>query len=287
MADKTVLEAEKLEPPKAVVVEEETPRRLPRKLQQGWLTPLLLGTGLGIALAVGGVSLLSRPATQNPKLAQSNQSLPQGISVTIAPVESTPIARTLSTTGTVAVRELIAVLPETTGLQIREILVDEGDVVKAGQVMAVLNNSVLQTQLNQARAEVESNQALVRQRQAALAQARASLAEAERTLARNQQLANAGAISRQELDIRATTAATAREDVRVAQANLNSAQANVRSSIARVQQLQTQLEQTLVRAPAGGIVAERNVEIGNVTAGTQQLFSIIRGGLLACIIHEQ
>jgi multidrug resistance efflux pump len=127
----------------------------------------------------------------------------------------------------------------------------------------------------------------VRQRQAALAQARGSLAEAERTLARNQQLANAGAISRQELDIRATTAATAREDVRVAQANLNSAQANVRSSIARVQQLQTQLEQTLVRAPAGGIVAERNVEIGNVTAGTQQLFSIIRGGLLACIIHEQ
>ena len=47
-----------------------------------------------------------------------------------------------------------------------------------------------------------------------------------------------------------------------------------------MQQLQTQLEQTLVRAPAEGIVAERNVEIGNVTTGTQQLFSIIRGGLL-------
>jgi len=51
--------------------------------------------------------------------------------------------------------------------------VEEGDVVK-GQVMAVLDNSVLQTELNQARAEVESNQAQVQQRQAALAQARAS-----------------------------------------------------------------------------------------------------------------
>jgi len=42
-------------------------------------------------------------------------------------------------------------------LQIKQIPVEEGDVVKTGQVMAVLDNSVLQTELNQARAEVESN----------------------------------------------------------------------------------------------------------------------------------
>jgi len=58
----------------------------------------------------------------------------------------------------------------------------------------------------------------VQQRQAALARA---LAEAERILGRNQQLANAGAISREELATRATAVVTATE-VRVAQAEISS-----------------------------------------------------------------
>jgi len=53
----------------------------------------------------------------------------------------------------------IPVLPQTTDLQIEQLL-DEGDVVK-GQVIAVLDNSVLQAQINEARADVESNQAVV------------------------------------------------------------------------------------------------------------------------------
>jgi multidrug efflux pump subunit AcrA (membrane-fusion protein) len=159
------------------------------------------------------------------------------MSVTVAPVQTTSVARTLNVTGTVAARDLIPVLPQTTGLQIKQILVEEGDVVKQGQVIAVLDNSVLQAQINEARADIESNQAVVGQRQAALAQARATLAEAQRNLQRYQELANAGAISRQELDTRATTAATAREAVRVAQANISSASADVRSSRASLAQL--------------------------------------------------
>jgi len=58
------------------------------------------------------------------------------------------------------------------------------------------------------------------------------LAEAERILGRNQQLANAGAISREELATRATAVVTATEAVRVAQAEISSAQADVRSSTA-------------------------------------------------------
>ncbi len=277
-------EREELKSQEAPTVDEADLRVYKRQPQRGRLNGwqgVLIGTGVGIAIAVGGMRLLSRPAAQTPAVApQQQQNRPPSMSVTVAPVETTRVARTLNTTGTVAARDLIAVLPQTTGLQIEQILVDEGDVVKAGQVMAVLDNSVLQAQLSQAKAEVESSQAVVRQRQAALAQGRASLAEAERIFKRNQQLANAGAISREDLDTRATAVATATEAVRVAEANISSAQADVRSSIARVQQLQTQLEQTVVRAPAGGIVAEKNVEIGNVTNGTQQLFSIIRGGLV-------
>ena len=271
------IEPEKFETDKDLDIERE-PKQHKGKQFPGWILPLVVGTGLGIAIAVGGNRLLPRQPA-NPQAPPTEARQAPSMSVIVAPVDSTLIARRLNVTGTVAAQDLIAVLPQTTGLQIRQILVDEGDFVKAGQVMAVLDNSVLQAEIGQAKAEVESNSAVVKQRQAALAQARATLAEAQRTLERNQQLANAGAISRQELDTRTTAVATASEAVRVAQANINSAEADVRSSIARVQQLQTQLGQTSVRAPAAGIVAQKNVEIGNVT-GTQQLFSIIQNGEL-------
>ncbi len=276
---KFVEESEKFETDQDLDIEREIPRQHKGKQLPGWLLPLLVGTGLGIAIALGGTRLLPRPVANPNQTKPLQAQLAPSMSVTLAPVERTLVVRKLNVTGTVAAQNLIAVLPQVTGLQIRQILVDEGDFVKAGQVMAVLDNSVLQAQIGQAKADVESKSAVVKQRLAALAQARATLADAQRTFERNVQLANAGAISRQELDTRTTTVATAREAVRVAQANINSAEADVRSSIARVQQLQTQLEQTTIRAPGAGIVAQKNVEIGNV-AGTQQLFSIIQNGQL-------
>jgi RND family efflux transporter MFP subunit len=265
----------------ALTVDSVARKGLGRKPSQGLLSGwkgVVLGTGLGIAIALGGTRFLFRP-TATPTVTQQSPQQPV-MSVTVAPVQTNSVARTLNVTGTVAARDLIPVLPQTTGLQIKQILVEEGDVVKLGQVIAVLDNSVLQAQINEARADIESNQAVVGQRQAALAQARATLAEAQRNLQRYQELANAGAISRQELDTRATTAATAREAVRVAQANISSASADVRSSRASLAQLQTQLGQTLVRAPASGLIAEATAKVGDVANGTQRLFSIIENGAL-------
>nr|WP_199295478.1 MULTISPECIES: efflux RND transporter periplasmic adaptor subunit [unclassified Trichocoleus] len=253
-------------------------RRKPRgggNILAGW-RGVAIGLGLGVALTAGVGAIRSRPPS-TPK-ASTTQPAPPSQTVTIAPAKTTNIARRLETTGTVAARELIPVLPQSTGLQVQRVLLEEGQLVEAGQVMAVLDNSVLQAQLDQAKADVESNRAVVQQRQAALGQARATLAEAQTNLQRYQQLAQAGAIARQELETRATAAATAREAVRLQQANISSAQADVRSSEARVQQLQTQLGQTIVRAPASGIVAEKIARIGDVANPSQKLFSIIRNG---------
>ena len=254
-------------------------KRLPQK-QSHWLTPIIIGTGLGVAIAIGGPRLLSRPPAQTSNQAQPHQSQPVVMSVTTSPVQSVNVARKLNVTGTVAARDLLPVLPQTTGLQIRQILAEEGNIVKKGQVMVVLDNSVLKAQLDEAKADLESNQAVVRQKQAVLAQTRATVAEAQATLQRYQNLGSQGAISRQELDTRTTTATTAQENVRVAQADISSAQADVRSNRARVQQLQTQLEQTLVNAPASGLVAEEIAKVGDITNGTQKLFTIIQNGLL-------
>ncbi|MEH1934082.1 MAG: efflux RND transporter periplasmic adaptor subunit [Nostoc sp.] len=302
-----------------------------QKSTRVWLKPLFLGAGLGIAIALGGMGVLNRlPAHQQSAIA--DKKVNPAMTVTIATVETARVVRTLKTTGTVAASDLIPVLPQTNGLQIKSIPenIKEGAFVKKGQVLAVLDDSILQNQISQAKADVESkqadveskqadlaskqadlasNKAIVQQKQADLAQAKARREEAAKNYQRYQQLADSGTISNQELDTRSYTLKTAiqvvnlgQENVRSAQANIGSAQANignaqatinrakadVRSSAAKVQQLQTQLGQTVVRAPVSGAIAEKLARVGDVTGvppqtqvgtvigGTQKLFSIIR-----------
>ena len=278
-SQKTIPKREQIEEFEQEVEIDIIPTPKPPQRSRGWLVPLLVGTGLGIGLTGLGMTIMNRPTTK-PALTPQSVNLAPSMSVTIAPAELTPVARTLSVTGTVNARDLIPVLPQATGLQIKQILVDEGDSVKSGQTLAVLDSSVLQTQIAQAKAEVESNRAVVRQRQASLAQSRATLAEANSNYQRYKGLADAGAISRQELETRSTTATTAREAISVAQANIASAEADVRISLARVQQQQTQLNQTIVRAPASGVIAEQTAQVGDVANSTQKIFSIIQNGSL-------
>ena len=278
-SQKTIPKREQIEEFEQEVEIDIIPTPKPPQRSRGWLVPLLVGTGLGVGLTGLGMTIMNRPTTK-PVVTPQSVNLAPSMSVTIAPAELTPVARTLSVTGTVNARDLIPVLPQATGLQIKQILVDEGDSVKSGQTLAILDSSVLQTQIAQAKAEVESNRAVVRQRQASLAQSRATLAEANSNYERYRGLADAGAISRQELETRSTTATTAREAISVAQANIASAEADVRISLARVQQQQTQLNQTIVRAPASGVIAEQTAQVGDVANSTQKIFSIIQNGSL-------
>ncbi len=273
------------------------PKERVERKSNPWLIPLLLGTGLGVAIAFGGMHILSnRPPTQQTYSANKPaQNVAPSMTVTVARVETTRVARNISTTnGTVAARELTPVLPQTNGLQIKQVLVNEGDNVKKGQVLAILDDSIVQDQVRQARADVESKEAdvaskqadlqskqaaitssiatvassqaavaatiaVVQQRQADLAQAKARLEDAQRTLRRNQELLASGAISRQVLDTSATSVATATEAVNLAAANIRSAQENVKSAQANVSSAQ-----------AGVKNAEANVSIARANINSAQ-----------------
>jgi HlyD family secretion protein len=315
--------------------DEQNQNLAPQGSNRSWMMALLLGTCLGMGLTVMGMSLL-RPRSPSPTKAVESKSVQIAMTVTAAPVASGSVNQTLDTTGTIAARDLIPVLPQVNGLQIKKIPEDvkEGAFVRQGQVLAILDDSVLQAQINQARADMESdqadvqskqadlaskqatvtaNQAIAQQRRADLAQAQARLEEAQKNLQRYQQLVASGAVSQQEYDTRAYTVKTAVESVRVAQENIRTAMANVasaqanignaaamvnksqaivRSSAAKIEQLKTQLEQTIVRSPVSGVIAEKLARIGDVTGvppqtqvgtvvgGAQKLFSIIKEGKL-------
>lgn len=255
----------------------DNPPILAKGYRGGWLTPTLIGVGIGVAIAFGGMRVMSNKGT--PKPAPAKTTPPPSLSVTVTAVETSPVRSTLEATGTVAAFDLLPVLPQATGLQIRQVVASEGQTVQVGQILAVLDDSVLQTQLQQAKAQLESSLAVVRQKQAAFKQQRATLAQTEREFKRYQYLAAQGAISRQDLETRSTAVETARESLGVAQANISSAEADVRNNQAQVQKLQTQLGQTVVKAPASGIVAEKFAAVGDVTSN-QKLFTLIRNSVL-------
>ena len=146
------LDEEKLQLKVATVAEAVEPKQnsdsTAKKQWRAGKHSLLLGIGIGIVLALGGTRLLSsqqaKDSTPAPPVVASQA---PAQSVTVAAVKTSPVNRSLKATGTVAAFELIPVLSQATGLQIQQVLAEEGEWVKAGQVLARLDNSVLQAQL--------------------------------------------------------------------------------------------------------------------------------------------
>lgn len=138
---------------------------------------------------------------------------------------------------------------------IGEISVKEGDQVKAGQPLIRLVRQDYEARVGSASADVARSAAL-------LEQARVNLADAERELHRQEQLAEIGAVSRQQLDQARTTMARNRAAVAQAQADMLTQQG-------RLNEAGGQLDKTELKAPISGSVAYLDVKTGeHATIGT-------------------
>ena len=201
---------------------------------------------LGLAVAGGGAYVALQPKTAAPPVAGKPSS---ALTVTAAQVQNGTVPRTLMITGSLAARDELPIGTETQGLAISEVLVDIGDHVKQGQVLARFNNSVLKAQLQQAQASVN--------------EAEANAVEARANAKRADDLAKSGWMSGQDHDNRRAIAATMEARVGVAQANLALAEAKLR--------------QSEIHAPADGTISLRNARVGAVmSAGADPLFRMLR-----------
>ena len=161
------------------------------------------------------------------------------------------VARTVAATGTLAARVDMPVGIAGEGGMVSRVLVQPGQWVGAGQVLASIERSVQARQAQQLAAQVQV--------------ARADAALAQNELERAQALVSRGFISKAEIDRKEATRAAAIARVRVAEASL----AESRARIGRLD----------VRSPAAGLVLERNVEPGQVVSpGSGALFRVARGG---------
>ncbi len=178
---------------------------------------------------------------------------PQDQVVTVIVPGKANIVGAITASGTLAARREMPVGVAGEGGQVVQVLVDAGDWVRAGQVLAVIDRSV-QTQ------QIASQSANI-----AVADADARLAQAN--LDRALKLVEKGFISKADIDRLTATRDAATARVRVARAGLG--------------ELGARAARLNIVAPAAGLVLTRAVEPGQVVgAGSGVLFSLARDGQL-------
>lgn len=174
------------------------------------------------------------------------------LTVTVAAPERTRLPITLAANGNVTAWQEAIIGAESSGLRLTDVLVNVGDVVKAGQVLAKFSTDSVQADVAQARAS--------------LLEAQAAAADAAGNAERARTLQDSGALSTQQINQYNTTEKTAKARAEAAQAVLSAQQLRGR--------------QTQVLAPDSGVISARSATVGAVVASGSELFRLIRQGRL-------
>jgi HlyD family secretion protein len=179
--------------------------------------------------------------------------------------------------------------------RVTRVPVDKGDRVKPGDLLVQLDDAEARAALAQARAAVAQSAARLEQVEVvsvrvtaeALRQAELRLSQAEVKLTRQRTLAEAGSVSRSDLDdaIQARDLAASQVESARIQASAAASGADRRSALAALEQARgaeqaaaARLENLSVRSPSAGVVTERDVEPGDVVQPGRALLVVARDG---------
>ena len=165
---------------------------------------------------------------------------------------------TVTATGNLEPRNQVDIGSELSGTM-RQVNVDVNDVVKAGQVLAVLDTTRLNAQVLQAQSSLQAADARLIQSTATAKEARANY----QRLLKVRELSNNKIPSQQDMDVAESTAARAEGDVAAARASVAQARASLET-------VRTDLSKTEIRSPINGVVLVRSVEEGQTVAASLQ-----------------
>ncbi len=180
-------------------------------------------------------------------------------------------------TGTGAVRPLKSVLvgSQLSG-QIADIKASFNSEVRAGDVLAILDDESFRSRVTQAKAELAAARAAHRTADGALLKAKAASAHAASVLNRQEALVKSNAGRQASLDDAKRDLEVAASEIVMAEAQAANAAAVVEHREALLQQAEIDLERTQIRAPISGIVLSRMVEVGQTVAASLQSPELFR-----------
>lgn len=157
---------------------------------------------------------------------------------------------------------------------ITTLAVDRNDSVAKGDLVAEIAAEDLRASLGSAQASREAARQTVEAAASDVIRMEATLENARATLARQTALLPGGATSRTIFESAETTAKQGEADLAKARSTLLGAKADEASAIAVVAASQAQLEKSVIRAPIGGIVVARNLNLGDVASPTSAIATI-------------
>jgi len=187
--------------------------------------------------------------------------------------------------------------------RLKDVLVDEGDIVEAGAILAHMDIDQLEAQLRQSQAQlkravigIDTANSTVRQRQAEKTAAEAVVSQravqldaANRRLVRSAQLAKSNTVSQQVLDDDRAASESAKAAVWAAQAQLAATEAGISTARAQVIDAETaveaaravianiaaQIDDSTLKAPRAGRVQYRVAQPGEVLAGGGRVLNLV------------
>lgn len=214
------------------------------------LKPIAIILIAACALSAGALAIfLSKSgAAKEDKVVTAKPAL----TVTTALPQQGNLPVKLSANGNITAWQDAIIGAESNGLRLVQVLVNVGDQVKAGQVLAVFDGNTVQAEVAQAKAS--------------LLEAQANAGDAADNAARARTLANSGALSAQQINQYNTAEQTAKARLEAAKAVLD------------VQQVRSR--QIKVLAPDSGVISARTATVGAVVGAGTELFRMIRGGRL-------
>lgn len=237
-----------------------------RKLLWATVTVVVLG-----CLGVYGYTVLAKPASVvDPSR--------------VVAVERGDLARSVVATGKIEPITKVEVKSKANGI-IKELKVDSGDSVRAGQVLAELDRDNLAARLREAQAALTGAQANLKAAEAELAKNQVEaegpqVAFARRNLERADQLSREKLISTQALDDARSALEQAENQQRVAHSQLGVSRARVAQAHATVAQARAaaeraaeELDNATIRSPIDAVVLSRDVEVGSPVSSILNLGS--------------
>ena len=213
--------------------------------------PITVAIAACCVLAGAGVALYSAPSTAADEKDKNAVQKP-ALTVTTTKPQTSKLPIKLSANGNVAAWQEAIIGSESNGLRLTDVRVNVGDVVCAGQVLAVFSSDTVNAD--------------VAQTKAAVLEAEANAAEASANAARARSLQTTGAISAQQISQYLTAEQTAN--------------ARIASSKAQLAAQQLRLKYTQVVAPDSGVISSRSATVGSVVGTGTELFRMIRQGRL-------
>lgn len=213
-----------------------------------------------------------------------SRSKEKGEKVATEKVERRTIIEEVSASGKVFPQTEVKISSDVSG-EIVELVVEEGDSVVSGQLLARIDPEAFESQVergraavNNAKAQLANSRSQIEQFKAQKEQIEAQLINAREVQERNEKLYKEGVISEADYQQSLSNLQALKANYKAAEANINSAQESARaagfsveSAKASLEELRTSLNRTDIYAPMSGIVSRLDVEEGERVVGTIQM----------------